>query len=92
MHRWVGLRINGVVCGPRVERATTIRPFLAKLDGNEPIEVGTALDEEGIAVRGSHHCAQPILRRFGLENTVRLTIIWKAPCSPPQPLTAPRAL
>jgi cysteine desulfurase/selenocysteine lyase len=44
------------------------------LDGIEPIEVGTALNEEGIAVRAGHHCAQPILRRFGLESTVRLSL------------------
>ena len=34
-------------------------------------EVGKALDQEGIAVRAGHHCAQPILRRFGHESTVR---------------------
>jgi len=34
-------------------------------------EVGHALNEEGIAVRTGHHCAQPILRRFGVETTVR---------------------
>jgi cysteine desulfurase / selenocysteine lyase len=34
-------------------------------------DVGRALDREGIAVRAGHHCAQPILRRFGLESTVR---------------------
>ena len=31
-------------------------------------EVGEALDQEGIAVRSGHHCAQPILRRFGVES------------------------
>ncbi len=36
-----------------------------------PTEVGAALDQEGIAVRAGHHCAQPILRRFGYETTVR---------------------
>ncbi|MFC1437148.1 family 2A encapsulin nanocompartment cargo protein cysteine desulfurase [Streptacidiphilus sp. N1-10] len=41
------------------------------LDGYQPSEVGTALNEEGIAVRSGHHCAQPILRRYGLEATVR---------------------
>ena len=41
------------------------------LAGHEPLEVGKALDAEGIAVRAGHHCAQPILRRFGLEATVR---------------------
>ncbi len=34
-------------------------------------DVGAALDKEGIAVRSGHHCAQPILRRFGVEATVR---------------------
>lgn len=41
------------------------------LDGCRTQDVGTALDREGIAVRAGHHCAQPILRRFGLESTVR---------------------
>nr|WP_306306108.1 aminotransferase class V-fold PLP-dependent enzyme [Methylomonas koyamae] len=33
--------------------------------------MGKALNDAGIAVRSGHHCAQPILRRFGLEATVR---------------------
>ena len=41
------------------------------LDGFRTEDVGTALDQEGIAVRSGHHCAQPILRRYGLESTVR---------------------
>jgi len=41
------------------------------LDGYQTEEVGKALNEEGIAVRSGHHCAQPILRRFGVEATVR---------------------
>ena len=41
------------------------------LDGFRSEDVGAALDREGIAVRAGHHCAQPILRRFGLESTVR---------------------
>ncbi len=41
------------------------------LDGFRTEDMGKALDEEGIAVRAGHHCAQPILRRFGLESTVR---------------------
>jgi cysteine desulfurase/selenocysteine lyase len=41
------------------------------LDNIPPEEVGKALDQEGIAVRSGHHCAQPILRRFGVEKTVR---------------------
>ncbi len=41
------------------------------LKGYTTEEVGHALNEEGIAVRTGHHCAQPILRRFGVETTVR---------------------
>jgi cysteine desulfurase/selenocysteine lyase len=41
------------------------------LDGYRPDEVGSALDRDGIAVRAGHHCAQPILRRYGLESAVR---------------------
>jgi cysteine desulfurase/selenocysteine lyase len=41
------------------------------LDGFRTEDVGTALNQEGIAVRAGHHCAQPILRRFGVESTVR---------------------
>lgn len=42
-----------------------------QLKGYQSEEVGAALNEEGIAVRSGHHCAQPILRRFGVETTVR---------------------
>ncbi len=41
------------------------------LAGHEPEDVGYALNQRGIAVRAGHHCAQPILRRLGLEKTVR---------------------
>ena len=41
------------------------------LAGHDEIKVGEALNEEGIAVRAGHHCSQPILRRLGLEQTVR---------------------
>ncbi len=44
------------------------------LDGMRTEDVGAALDKEGIAVRSGHHCAQPILRRFGLESTVRASL------------------
>ncbi|MBO1900739.1 cysteine desulfurase [Leucobacter weissii] len=41
------------------------------LNGHDTIRVGQRLNEFGIAVRAGHHCAQPILRRLGLEATVR---------------------
>ena len=50
------------------------------LDGYAPEEVGQALNREGIAVRAGHHCAQPILRRFGLEATVRPSLAFYNTC------------
>src|SRR5262249_37263144 len=41
------------------------------LDGVHPHDVGTVLDQEGIAVRTGHHCAQPLMQRFGVPATVR---------------------
>jgi cysteine desulfurase / selenocysteine lyase len=41
------------------------------LDGFRTEDVGAALNRQGIAVRAGHHCAQPILRRFNVESTVR---------------------
>ncbi len=50
------------------------------LKGYTTDEVGQALNEEGIAVRTGHHCAQPILRRFGLETTVRPSLAFYNTC------------
>ncbi|TDS84354.1 family 2A encapsulin nanocompartment cargo protein cysteine desulfurase [Comamonas sp. JUb58] len=59
-----GLRLIGTVPGKASVLAFT-------LDGYSTDEVGQALNAEGIAVRTGHHCAQPILRRFGVETAVR---------------------
>ncbi|MGA9491829.1 MAG: family 2A encapsulin nanocompartment cargo protein cysteine desulfurase [Mycobacterium sp.] len=61
--------IPGVrLVGTATEKASVLSFVLA---GHEPLEVGKALNAEGIAVRAGHHCAQPTLRRLGLEATVR---------------------
>ena len=41
------------------------------LQGVHPHDIGTVLDREGIAVRTGHHCAQPVMDRFGLPATAR---------------------
>jgi cysteine desulfurase/selenocysteine lyase len=41
------------------------------VEGVHPHDVGAVLDDEGIAVRAGHHCAQPVMQRFGLPATVR---------------------
>ncbi len=66
------LRVPGLkIIGTAAEKVSVLS-FL--LDGFSPEEVGKALDQYGIAVRAGHHCAQPILRRFGVEGTVRASL------------------
>ena len=63
------LRIPGLrLIGTAREKAGVLS-FV--LDGFRTEDVGAALNRQGIAVRAGHHCAQPILRRFGVETTVR---------------------
>jgi len=65
-------RINGLrLIGTAAEKASVLS-FV--LDNVSVEQVGKHLASHGIAVRAGHHCAQPILRRFGLEATVRPTI------------------
>ena len=62
-----GLRLIGTAA-----EKTSVMSFV--LDGWKTEDVGKALNQEGIAVRSGHHCAQPILRRFGVEATVRPSV------------------
>ncbi|HRE47690.1 MAG TPA: family 2A encapsulin nanocompartment cargo protein cysteine desulfurase, partial [Aggregatilineales bacterium] len=68
-----GLRLIGTA-----KEKTSVLSFV--LAGYRNEDVGKALNEEGIAVRAGHHCAQPILRRFGLESTVRPSIAFYNTC------------
>jgi len=63
------LRIPGLrIIGTAAEKAGVVSFVLA----NRSVpDIGAALAAAGIAVRAGHHCAQPALRRFGLEATVR---------------------
>ena len=66
------LKIPGLhIIGTAKEKAGVLS-FV--IDGFRTEEIGDYLNRKGIAVRGGHHCAQPILRRFGLESTVRATL------------------
>ena len=58
------------------------------IDGLEPTAIGSALNQEGIAVRAGHHCAQPILRRFGHETTVRASLALYNTCEEVDALVA----
>lgn len=59
-----GLRIIGTA-----EEKASIISFV--LDDIHPHDVGSILDQEGIAVRAGHHCTQPVMQRFGLPATTR---------------------
>ncbi len=65
-------QIPGVrILGTAREKASVIS-FL--VDGVHPHDVGTILDREGVAVRTGHHCAQPVMDRFGIPATVRTSL------------------
>jgi cysteine desulfurase/selenocysteine lyase len=44
------------------------------MDDVHPHDIGTVLDRDGIAVRTGHHCAQPVMERFGVSSTVRASL------------------
>ena len=61
--------IPGVrIIGTAKEKAAVIS-FV--IDGIHPHDIGTILDTEGIAIRTGHHCAQPVMHRFGIPATAR---------------------
>ncbi len=62
-------RIPGIrVIGTAREKAGVLS-FV--LDGVHPHDMGTILDQEGIAIRTGHHCAQPVMERFAVDATAR---------------------
>jgi cysteine desulfurase/selenocysteine lyase len=44
------------------------------LEGVHPHDVGTVLDREGVAVRTGQHCAQPVMDRYGITATIRVSL------------------
>ena len=44
------------------------------MDGVHPHDIGTILDAEGVAIRTGHHCAQPVMERFGVSATARASL------------------
>ncbi len=62
-----GLHLLGA---PRAKAA--ILSFV--LDGVHPHDIGTILDQQGVAIRTGHHCAQPLMRRLGVEVAARASL------------------
>jgi cysteine desulfurase/selenocysteine lyase len=62
-----GLRIIGTA-----REKASILSFV--LDGIHPHDIGTILDQEGVAIRAGHHCAQPLMERFGVPATARASL------------------
>ncbi len=65
-------RIPGVQLVAGGQRRLSILSF--NLDGVHPHDVGTVLDQHGVAVRVGHHCAQPLMDKLGLAGTVRASL------------------
>ena len=62
-------QLSGVrVVGTARQRASILS---FAMDGVHPHDVGQVLDAEGIAIRAGHHCAQPVMARFGVAATAR---------------------
>ena len=64
--------IEGVkILGTAPEKAGVLS---FNIEGAHPHDVGTILDREGVAVRAGHHCAQPVMDRFGVPATARASL------------------
>ncbi|MGZ8391330.1 MAG: SufS family cysteine desulfurase [Gemmatimonadales bacterium] len=62
-------RIEGIrLIGTAREKASVLG-FV--LEGVHPHDIGTVLDDAGVAIRAGHHCAQPVMERFGVPATAR---------------------
>jgi cysteine desulfurase/selenocysteine lyase len=44
------------------------------IEGAHPHDVGSILDQQGVAIRAGHHCAQPVMERFGVPATARASL------------------
>ena len=58
------------------------------LEGIHPHDIGTILDQEGIAIRTGHHCAQPVMERLGIPATARASFAFYNTKSEVDALTA----
>jgi cysteine desulfurase / selenocysteine lyase len=63
------LAVPGVKLYGSVERKVPVLSFT--MDGVHPHDIGTILDNDGIAVRAGHHCAQPLMKHYGIPGTAR---------------------
>ena len=61
--------IEGIKILARGQDKSGVISFVA--EGIHPSDIGTLLDQMGIAVRTGHHCTQPLMQRFGIQGTVR---------------------
>src|SRR5690606_15725777 len=61
--------LEGVTLVGTAPKKVAVQSFL--VEGAHPSDVGTLLDGFGVAVRTGHHCAQPVMERFGIPATAR---------------------
>lgn len=62
-------QIEGVKIYGEASKKSSILSFL--IEGTHPYDIGTLLNQQGIAVRTGHHCTQPVMDHFGIPGTIR---------------------
>jgi len=56
----------------KAKKKASVVSFL--IEGVHPHDIGTILDQEGIAIRTGHHCAEPVIDFFGISATARISL------------------
>ena len=64
--------IDGVQIIGTARRKASVLSFV--MEGVHPHDIGTIVDREGVAIRTGHHCAQPVMERFGVSATARASL------------------
>ena len=65
--------LSSCISGLRVIGTATNKPSICSfiIDNIHPNDIGTLLDQQGIAIRSGHHCAMPLMEKFGIKGTAR---------------------
>jgi cysteine desulfurase/selenocysteine lyase len=65
-------KIDGIRLIGTAENQASVQSFM--LNDIHPHDLGTILDQQGVAIRTGHHCAMPVMQRLGLPGTARASL------------------
>ncbi|MCH8278625.1 MAG: aminotransferase class V-fold PLP-dependent enzyme [Proteobacteria bacterium] len=65
-------KIDGIRLIGTAENQASVQSFM--LNDIHPHDLGTILDQQGVAIRTGHHCAMPVMERLGLPGTARASL------------------